>query len=226
MIPLPDGVTIEEYRTALASDILGTARKLVAACRASGQRHEEFELVIRQGNELGSWIDSEGNPFPLPVLQLLRDCETRWSSTFLLLDRVLTLLPVRASQQPKTCSNLVYVHRQSRCLPLARNRPTASCHRLCSAKQKLALRSIFAKSLKFRTLPKSFSPPTGRQHSLSPFQSLIGSFLSGSRNNRNIPSYLRPSRWGSQNSRSILRRHESPGYMPLQSVCSAKCVIS
>jgi len=94
-MPLPEGVTIKEYRDALAADIVGMARKLVTACRASGQRREDFQLTIREGNERGSWTDSEGNPFSLPVLQLLRDCETRWSSTFLLLDRVLTLLPVR-----------------------------------------------------------------------------------------------------------------------------------
>ena len=93
-MPLPDGVTLEEYRAALATDIIGTARKLVTACRALGQWREEFKLTIREGNEAGTWMDSEGNPLPLPVLQLLRDCETRWSSTFLLLDHVLTLLPV------------------------------------------------------------------------------------------------------------------------------------
>jgi hypothetical protein len=93
---LPDGVTIEQYRAALAADIIGTVRKLVTVCRASGQRREDFELTIQEGNESRSWTDSEGNPLPLPVLQLLRDCETRWSSTFFLLDRVLTLLPVCA----------------------------------------------------------------------------------------------------------------------------------
>jgi len=97
-MPLPDGVSIEDYRTALAADIIGMARKLVAACRVSGQRREDFELTIREGNDAGHWTDSEGNPLPLPVLQLLRDCETRWSSTFFLLDRVLTLLPVRTPQ--------------------------------------------------------------------------------------------------------------------------------
>ena len=94
---LPEDVTIEEYRAALAADIIGTARKLVTACRVSGQRRENFELTIREGNEAQSWTDSKGNPLSLPVLQLLRDCETRWSSTFFLLDRMLTLLPVRTS---------------------------------------------------------------------------------------------------------------------------------
>lgn len=94
---LPEDVTIEEYCAALAADIIGTARKLVTACRVSGQRREDFELTIREGNEAQSWTDSKGNPLSLPVLQLLRDCETRWSSTFFLLDRMLTLLPVRTS---------------------------------------------------------------------------------------------------------------------------------
>lgn len=94
---LPEDVTIEEYRAALAADIIGTARKLVTACRVSGQRREDFELTIREGNEAQSWTDSKGNPLSLPVLQLLRDCETQWSSTFFLLDRMLTLLPVRTS---------------------------------------------------------------------------------------------------------------------------------
>lgn len=93
-MPLPDGVTIKEYRAALTADVIGTARKLVTVCRSSCQRREDFTLTIREGNEAGSWIDSEGNPFSLPVLQLLRDCEIRWSSTFFMLDRVLTLLPV------------------------------------------------------------------------------------------------------------------------------------
>lgn len=97
-MPLPDGVTVEGYRDALAADIIGTARKLVAACRASGQRRAEFELTIREGNEAGSWEDSKGNQLPLPVLQLLRDCEIRWSSTFFMLDRVMKLLPVCALQ--------------------------------------------------------------------------------------------------------------------------------
>lgn len=108
-MPLPDGVTIEEYRAALAADIIGMARKLVTASRVSGQRREDFELTIREGNKAGSWTDSEGNPLPLPVLQLLRDCETRWSSTFLMLDRVLTLLPARTPRAwlsvRNTCSH-------------------------------------------------------------------------------------------------------------------------
>lgn len=99
-IHLPDGVTVEGYRAALKTDIIGVVRKLVAACRVSGQRREDFELTIQEGNKAGIWTDFDGNPLSLPALQLLRDCETRWSSTFLMLDRVLTLLPVRMSWPP------------------------------------------------------------------------------------------------------------------------------
>ena len=97
-MPLPDSITINDYWTALAANIVGTAQKLVTACWASGQRREDFELTIQEGNEAGTWTDLEGNPFSLPVLQLLRDCETWWSSTFFLLDCILTLLPIRASR--------------------------------------------------------------------------------------------------------------------------------
>lgn len=106
-MPLPGNITIDGYRNALAADIIGTARKLVTACRVSGQRRNEFALTIQEGNEAGSWTDSEGNSLSLPVLQLLRDCETRWSSTFLMLDRVVTLLPVRTLME---VSNPVIPH--------------------------------------------------------------------------------------------------------------------
>lgn len=77
-MPLLDGVPIKEYCAALVA----------------GQQCEELELTIQEGNEAGSWMDSEGNPLLLPVLQLLCDCETRWLSTFLMLDCMLMLLMV------------------------------------------------------------------------------------------------------------------------------------
>ena len=179
MMPLPDDVMAKDYRTALAADVIGITRKLVSACRASGPRRDEFELTIREGNESGSWTDSEGNSTPLPVLQLLRDCEMRWSSTFLLLDRVLMLLPVRTLLLPRNTFSQTF-YRQSRHLPHAPNRLTASYHRSCSAKQAFALYGTFTKLSKFRTLPRNFYPLTGLQHLPFPFQSTIKSSLSGS----------------------------------------------
>jgi hypothetical protein len=63
--------------------------------------------VIRDGNKMKSWpkdMEDFGDPDAakeggkLPEVQLLQDCETRWSSTFLMITRVLTLYPVRDNQ--------------------------------------------------------------------------------------------------------------------------------
>jgi hypothetical protein len=50
--------------------------------------------MIIEGNEKGWWTDPLGNPIQLPVMQLLQDCETQWSSTYLMIDRFLKLYPV------------------------------------------------------------------------------------------------------------------------------------
>ncbi|KAJ6602746.1 ribonuclease H-like domain-containing protein, partial [Mycena vulgaris] len=74
------------YWDALKLDPVSAARKLVTACRASGQRREAFENIIKAGNDAGGW----GNPPQiLRVVGLLKDVETRWSATFLMIDRVL-----------------------------------------------------------------------------------------------------------------------------------------
>ena len=91
---LPQGVTRDDYVQVLAADVLGTARKLIAACRISGKRREEFLDTILHGNTNETWKDDDGNPISMNALQLLRDCETRWSSTYLMVDRVLVMLPV------------------------------------------------------------------------------------------------------------------------------------
>ena len=96
-VALPEGVTRSSYLSALKADVLGTARKLVATCRISGKRREEFVDTVLDGNSNETWVDGDGNPMSRKALQLLRDCETRWSSTYNLVDRVLTMLPVSFS---------------------------------------------------------------------------------------------------------------------------------
>jgi len=91
---LPEGVTRDDYLSALKADVLGTARRLVAACRISGKRREEFMNTVLEGNLSKTWMDNDGNFTPKKPLQLLRDSENRWSSTHLMSDRVLTMLPV------------------------------------------------------------------------------------------------------------------------------------
>lgn len=93
-VALPEGVTVGDYRHALEADVVGTARKLVATCRSSGKRREDFVDTVLEGNLEERWVDEDGNSISRKALQLLRDCETRWSSTFNMVDRVLTMLPV------------------------------------------------------------------------------------------------------------------------------------
>jgi hypothetical protein len=81
-----------EYWEALKDDVVASARKLVTACRASGQRREDFEVTIEDRNESGRWGDP---PSLLRIVGLLKDVDTRWSSTFLMIDRVLELHLVR-----------------------------------------------------------------------------------------------------------------------------------
>ncbi|KAJ7617525.1 hypothetical protein DFH06DRAFT_1012501 [Mycena polygramma] len=74
------------YWRALESDPVAEARSLVTACRASGQRREALEKVIREGNDAGGFGDPAEE---LRVVGLLKDVETRWSATFLMIDRLL-----------------------------------------------------------------------------------------------------------------------------------------
>ncbi|KAF9032317.1 hypothetical protein BDZ89DRAFT_907149, partial [Hymenopellis radicata] len=65
-----------EYAAALKGDAVATVRRLIQACCASDGDARSFH--------------------PLLLHQLLKDVDTRWSSTFLMIDRVLELyLPVK-----------------------------------------------------------------------------------------------------------------------------------
>jgi hypothetical protein len=79
------------YAAALATDPIAKCRKMVSSCHASGQRCEDFELTISEGNESGVFCDRTGTTVVVPSLELLRDVDTRWSSIFLMIDRVLDL---------------------------------------------------------------------------------------------------------------------------------------
>ncbi|KAF7330238.1 putative AC transposase [Mycena venus] len=74
------------YWRALLYDPVAEARTLVTACRASGQRRDNFETTIKEGNAAGGFGEPKEN---LRVVGLLKDVETRWSATFLMIDRLL-----------------------------------------------------------------------------------------------------------------------------------------
>lgn len=79
---------LRQYANALSSDPVGGTREIVAICRKSGQRREELQKVIVAGNNSNSWGTA------IRLVQLLCDCETRWSSTFNMIDRLIELYPV------------------------------------------------------------------------------------------------------------------------------------
>ncbi|KAF8833107.1 hypothetical protein BDN67DRAFT_1060585 [Paxillus ammoniavirescens] len=94
-----------KYVATLERDLVGTGQGVVTACRASGQRRWDLRKLIEDGNDSGYWKGKMINPAhdSMPKVQLLRDCETRWSSTFNLIDRIILLHPaiVRFLQRPE-----------------------------------------------------------------------------------------------------------------------------
>jgi hypothetical protein len=89
---------LRSYADAMANDPVGKCCEIVNACRHSGQRHRRLQAVLEAGNANGYWrgkLPDGGDK--IPVLRLLRDCPTRWSSTFKMIDRVLMLYPVSNS---------------------------------------------------------------------------------------------------------------------------------
>jgi len=88
--PTGPSAKLIEYATAVESNPVGRTRGIVAVCRKSGQRHEDLKNVIITGNSSNAW----GPDVIIRPVQLLRDCERRWSSTFNMIDRLIELYPV------------------------------------------------------------------------------------------------------------------------------------
>jgi hypothetical protein len=90
----PSGPSDEliQYATAVKSKPIRRTREIVAVCRKSGQRREDLQKLIAVGNNSNAW----GTDVVIRLVQLLRDCETRWSSTFNMVDRLIELYPVSA----------------------------------------------------------------------------------------------------------------------------------
>ena len=81
----------ESYLQALESDPIEACRTSIAACRSSGLRKEGLRKVIVDGNALGRFHLPNGRQYAIPVVELLRDTLTRWSSTFTMSKRYIEL---------------------------------------------------------------------------------------------------------------------------------------
>jgi RNA processing factor Prp31 len=89
----------DDYQEALKSDVVSAVRKLVNAIRASGQRREDLDKAINEWNSklATNRTNSESTEEIdelMRVVTLLRDVDTRWSSTFNMIDRAVELYPV------------------------------------------------------------------------------------------------------------------------------------
>jgi hypothetical protein len=98
-----DASDVRKLRDILDEDIVGQIRSLVNECRASDQHREALMQHIVDGNADGSFEDASGVPFSIPAVQLLRDVSTRWSSTYLMIERALDLYPVRLTGLNANC---------------------------------------------------------------------------------------------------------------------------
>ncbi|QRW00609.1 hAT family dimerization protein [Ceratobasidium sp. AG-Ba] len=82
-----------DYLVALESGLVNACRESVKAMRKSDLRRDGFSESIKLGNLHGYFKTKNGETLLLPVLQLLRDSETRWSSTYNMIKRYLELYP-------------------------------------------------------------------------------------------------------------------------------------
>ncbi len=80
----------------LKNDVVRAVRELVAACRVSVLRREAVQDAIKEANLLMLFgTDEDGRAIVINELtQLLRDVDVQWSSTFLMIDRLLEIYPV------------------------------------------------------------------------------------------------------------------------------------
>jgi hypothetical protein len=81
----PNGISSEVF-DALVNDPVKRCRELVNAARSTSQRREDFKRTVADAIKSGTFKGRE--------LELLRDMPVRWSSTFNMIDRFLTMSEV------------------------------------------------------------------------------------------------------------------------------------
>ncbi|EIW74092.1 hypothetical protein CONPUDRAFT_160350 [Coniophora puteana RWD-64-598 SS2] len=79
------------YVESLQTDVVARCHSLVKAIRGSGQRRDDLGASITHVNAESAALGLEVDP--IPDYALLRDVDTHWSSTFLMIDRMLQLYP-------------------------------------------------------------------------------------------------------------------------------------
>lgn len=98
-VDLDTGKTIEkdDYLEALRRDPVALGRSIVRVIRASGLRRHAFRESIKQANVDNWFKDPSGKVITMPVVELLRDVDTRWDSVYFMINRLRYLQQVKAS---------------------------------------------------------------------------------------------------------------------------------
>ena len=93
---LPLGLSDQQtFEEAVKWDPVALGCNIVRVLRNSGQRHDLFDNIVRDGNEKG-WFQVRNPPRPiqLPLVQLLRDVATRWDSVYYMVRCLHEMCPV------------------------------------------------------------------------------------------------------------------------------------
>ncbi|KAI5822992.1 hypothetical protein K523DRAFT_193775, partial [Schizophyllum commune Tattone D] len=67
------------YYTTLEMDVVGSLHQIAGWVCVSSGHWDDLKRIIIEGNLLGRWLDELKQAEKLPVVGLLRDCDTRWS---------------------------------------------------------------------------------------------------------------------------------------------------
>lgn len=87
----PDDTDRENYAAAVRRNPIKLARLIVIAVRSSGLRRDDFLDTIKQGNSK-NWYRAPGSPVEtVPEHELKRDVDTRWDSTYAMMDRLIEM---------------------------------------------------------------------------------------------------------------------------------------
>jgi hypothetical protein len=95
----------QTYKEALESDLVSLGHNIINVLCAPGQRHNQFEDYIWQGNKEGYWDPEDKNGVPIDtgkkveicVLQLLHDVKTWWDSVYYVIHHLHYLQQVRVT---------------------------------------------------------------------------------------------------------------------------------
>jgi hypothetical protein len=108
----PNQADRQQYAAAVKKDPIKRGRAIVIAVRGSGLRRDDFLDTIKLGNTR-NWFRPPGSSVVrVPEHELKRDAETRWDSTYNMIDRLLEMRLVSRCRQLK-CSKLLMQARPS-----------------------------------------------------------------------------------------------------------------